>query len=69
MGSLWELYGISIAFLNQSVDRSLSTHLITRYHSLDPTTNRKNEHPHEISLENGEKAVYSDSETKARQLL
>ena len=24
-------------------------------HSLDPTTNRKNEHPHEIRLENGEK--------------
>ena len=28
-------------------------------HSLDPTTNRKNEHPHEMncSLENGKKAV------------
>ena len=27
------------------------------FHSLDPTTNRTNEHPHEIGLENGEKAA------------
>ena len=26
-------------------------------HSLDPTTDRKIEHPHEIRLENGKKAV------------
>ncbi len=26
-------------------------------HSLDPTTNRKIEHPHEIRLENRKKAV------------
>ena len=31
-----------------TLSRSLSTRLI-------PTTNRKNEHPHEISLENGKK--------------
>ena len=30
-GSLWELYGISIALTIRSVDRSLSTHLITPY--------------------------------------
>ncbi len=37
-----DLYGNSIAFVIRS---------------FDPTTNRKNEHPHEISLENGKKAV------------
>ena len=44
------LHGNSIAFAIRSFDHSLFTHLI-------PTTNRKNEHPHEIRLENGKNAV------------